>query len=73
MDRFTLNDRGLSGLIPSITDRFATEDRLREMEDFFSDYPEAGTGEQNRQIALETVEKNIRCVPSSVTHVHTYP
>ncbi len=40
VQRFTLNDRYLGQLIPSITDRFATEERYQEMVDFFEEYPE---------------------------------
>ena len=62
VDRFTLNDRYLGSLIPTITKKFATEMRLQEMKDFFQKYPEAGAGEQNRQVALETVSANIQFV-----------
>ena len=50
VERFTLNDRYLGSLIPTITKKFATEMRLLEMKAFFQKYPEAGAGEQNRQV-----------------------
>ena len=62
VDRFTLNDRALGKLIPSITSKFSTEQRLKEMNDFFADYPNAGAGENYRDIALETVTNNIKFV-----------
>lgn len=62
VERFTLNDRYLGGLIPSITSKFATQERLDEMIAFFEKYPDAGAGEQNRKIALEQVENNIKFV-----------
>ncbi|KAK4308314.1 hypothetical protein Pmani_019995 [Petrolisthes manimaculis] len=65
VDRYTLNDRGLSNLIPSITRYFATPERLTEIEEFFSQYPDAGTGQLNREQALETVRFNIRWVESN--------
>ena len=49
VERFTLNDRYLGSLIPTITKKFATEMRLQEMKDFFAKYPDAGAGEANRQ------------------------
>lgn len=60
MDRYTLNDRYLGSLIPSITKTFATETRLEEMKAFFAKYPEAGAGAMNRAKALETVSNNIK-------------
>ena len=50
VERFTLNDRYLGSLIPTITKKFATEMRLLEMKAFFQKYPDAGAGEQNRQV-----------------------
>ena len=49
VERFTLNDRYLGSLIPTITKKFVTEMRLQEMRDFFAKYPDAGAGEANRQ------------------------
>jgi glutamyl aminopeptidase len=62
VERFTLNDRLLGRLIPSITEKFATPLRLEEMRTFFAKYPQAGAGENYRKIALETVENNIKFV-----------
>ncbi|KAG5887715.1 hypothetical protein JTB14_020018 [Gonioctena quinquepunctata] len=58
--RFTLNDRYLGSLIPGITGRFTTEEKLAEMKEFFEKYPDAGAGKANRGKALETVQYNIR-------------
>ncbi|XP_017883945.1 glutamyl aminopeptidase isoform X3 [Ceratina calcarata] len=60
VNRYTLNDRYLGSLIPSITKTFATETKLNEMKAFFAKYPEAGAGAMNRAKALETVENNIK-------------
>lgn len=60
MDRYTLNDRYLGSLIPSITKTFATKIKLSEMENFFAKYPDAGAGAMNRAKALETVSNNIK-------------
>ncbi|CAG9864092.1 unnamed protein product [Phyllotreta striolata] len=59
VDKFTLNDRNLGRLIPSITARFATEEKLAEMEAFFKENSEAGAGVASRASALETVRNNI--------------
>jgi len=60
VDRFTLNERNLGRLIPTITSRFTTESRLNEMKSFFEKYPEAGAGANARTQALEAVENNIK-------------
>ncbi|XP_060803818.1 glutamyl aminopeptidase isoform X2 [Amyelois transitella] len=60
VDRFTLNSRYLGALIPGITNSFNTNDRLKEMEDFFAQYPQAGAGETSRARALETVRYNVQ-------------
>ncbi|XP_026475001.1 glutamyl aminopeptidase-like [Ctenocephalides felis] len=50
IDRFGLGERNLGRLIPSVTDRFTTEDRLKEMNDFFAKFPEAGAGAAARKL-----------------------
>ncbi|XP_068911741.1 glutamyl aminopeptidase isoform X1 [Tenebrio molitor] len=60
VDRFTLNDRYLGRLIPSITGRFSTDLKVDEMQYFFAKYPEAGAGESARRQALEAVTNNIK-------------
>ncbi|OAD57202.1 Glutamyl aminopeptidase [Eufriesea mexicana] len=60
VNRYTLNDRYLGALIPSITRTFATETKLNEMKVFFEKYPDAGAGAMNRAKALETVSDNIK-------------
>ncbi|XP_041988215.1 glutamyl aminopeptidase isoform X2 [Aricia agestis] len=60
VERFTLNSRYLGSLIPSITSGFNTPEQLKEMEEFFAAYPDAGAGESGRRRALETVRNNIR-------------
>ncbi|XP_017848887.1 glutamyl aminopeptidase isoform X3 [Drosophila busckii] len=58
--RFGLNERTLGRLIPTITQRFATQTKLEEMQQFFAKYPDAGAGTAARQQALETVKSNIK-------------
>ncbi|XP_033310008.1 glutamyl aminopeptidase-like isoform X1 [Bombus bifarius] len=60
VDRYTLNDRHLTSLIPSITKTFATQTSLDEMECFFAKYPDVGAGAMHRAKALETVSINIK-------------
>ncbi|XP_028172981.1 glutamyl aminopeptidase-like isoform X2 [Ostrinia furnacalis] len=64
VDRFTLNSRYLGNLIPGITSSFNSQLRLKEMEAFFEQYPEAGAGEAARRRALETVKGNIKWAAS---------
>ncbi|XP_018027228.1 glutamyl aminopeptidase-like [Hyalella azteca] len=67
--RYTLNDRYLGQLIPNISQYFATQQKLDEMEEFFAANPEAGAGEQYRQQALETVQTNIRWVAANAQQI----
>ncbi|KAG5331089.1 AMPE aminopeptidase, partial [Acromyrmex charruanus] len=60
VNRYTLNDRYLGDLIPSITSSFATQTKLDEIKAFFEKYPEAGAGADGRAKTLETVSKNIK-------------
>jgi len=60
VNRYTLNDRYLGEVIPSITNSFDTQTKLDELKAFFEKYPEAGAGADGRAKALETVSKNIK-------------
>ncbi|KZC09844.1 Glutamyl aminopeptidase [Dufourea novaeangliae] len=60
VNRYTLNDRNLGALIPTITKTFATDTKLNEIKEFFARYPDAGAGAMNRAKALETVSNNIK-------------
>lgn len=62
VNRYTLNDRYLGRLIPSITSSFETDLKLKEMLAFFDKYPEAGSGKTARATAIETVSNNIKWV-----------
>ena len=59
-------------MIVVLTNRFSTSLRLDEMKEFFKKYPEAGAGAQNRKIALETVENNIRFTESHAKDIHNW-
>ena len=69
VDRFTLNDRLFGRFLHTMTKRFATPLRLKEMKDFFSAHPEAGAGENYRKIALETVEGNVKFVQQKLPDI----
>ncbi|XP_049868546.1 glutamyl aminopeptidase-like isoform X2 [Pectinophora gossypiella] len=58
--RFTLNSRYLGNMVPGVTSMFSTEIKLKEMNAFFAEHPDAGAGEAARRRALETVRDNIR-------------
>ncbi|KAL0132491.1 hypothetical protein PUN28_000323 [Cardiocondyla obscurior] len=60
VNRYSLNDRYLGELIPSVTSSFATQTKLDEIKAFFEKYPEAGAGAESRAKTLETVTKNIK-------------
>lgn len=72
VNRYTLNDRNLGALIPSITNKFATETKLNEIKDFFARYPEAGAGARNRAKALETVSNNIKWLAKNTDSLRTW-
>ena len=59
VQRFTLNDRLMGRMMSDIVKKFATPQRLMEMQDFYAANPDAGAGENYRKIALETVKGNI--------------
>ncbi len=59
-------------MIVVLTSRFSTTLRLDEMKEFFKKYPEAGAGEQNRKIALESVENNIWFRESHAKDIHSW-
>ncbi|XP_069668648.1 aminopeptidase A-like isoform X2 [Periplaneta americana] len=59
VDRFTLNDRYLGRMVPVVTSSFSSELKLKEMETFFKEYPDAGAGKTGRSQALDHVRKNI--------------
>ncbi|XP_053689545.1 glutamyl aminopeptidase [Sabethes cyaneus] len=58
--RFTLGERNLGRMIPSVTGRFSTKVRLQELEDFFRRNPDAGAGATARVQALENINNNIK-------------
>lgn len=60
VDRYTLSERNLGRMIPSITGRFSTSIRLMELEDFFSRNPDAGAGAAARVQAKENISNNIK-------------
>ncbi|XP_065075493.1 aminopeptidase A-like isoform X2 [Ochlerotatus camptorhynchus] len=60
IDRYSLGERNLGRMIPSITGRFSSSVRLMELEDFFRRYPDAGAGVSARVQALENISNNIK-------------
>lgn len=58
IERYTLNDRYLGQLIPSITRYFFTPDKYRELKIFFQDWPDAGAGASGRLKAEAQILKN---------------
>ncbi|XP_061703986.1 glutamyl aminopeptidase-like isoform X2 [Cydia pomonella] len=72
VERYTLNSRYLGALVPGITDSFNSEREIKEMEDFFAKYPEAGAGTSARQRALETVRNNIKWAANRAPAVNAW-
>lgn len=59
VDRFGLNERYLGNMIPSITGGFTTAIKLREVQDFFARYPEAGAGAAARVRTVQNIQSRI--------------
>ncbi|XP_015590291.1 glutamyl aminopeptidase isoform X2 [Cephus cinctus] len=70
--RYTLNDRYLGKLIPSITNSFSSELKLEEMKAFFQKYSEAGAGVGARAQALETVSNNIKWLNKNTAKLESW-
>ncbi|XP_020286525.1 glutamyl aminopeptidase-like isoform X2 [Pseudomyrmex gracilis] len=58
VNRYTLNDRYLGQLIPSITRYFFTPQRYQELKNFFEKWPDAGAGASGRLKAEAQILKN---------------
>lgn len=69
VERFTLNERYLGSMIPSITGRFDSQTKLDEIEAFFALYPEAGAGAAARVRALENVKNNIKWLENNKENI----
>ncbi|GAB0087435.1 hypothetical protein DMENIID0001_017360 [Sergentomyia squamirostris] len=61
-DYIDINDRTLGRMIPYITARFHSQERLKQLEEFFQKHPNAGAGAAAREEAKETIEHNIKWV-----------
>ena len=59
-------------MISEVTKKFASSQRLEEMEAFFKKYPNAGAGENYRKIALETVRDNIAFLQENVETIDNW-
>ncbi|KAF6213765.1 hypothetical protein GE061_011487 [Apolygus lucorum] len=59
IERFTLNHRQFGLLLPTISRKFFTEQRLQELTSFIEKHPEAGAGAAGRRKALEITKANI--------------
>ncbi|XP_071808617.1 aminopeptidase A-like [Asterias amurensis] len=59
LDRFGVSDRYLGRLVPGFTDYWNTEQKLKELEDFWEEYPDAGAGSRGRLQAVERIRTNI--------------
>ncbi|XP_038060244.1 glutamyl aminopeptidase-like isoform X2 [Patiria miniata] len=60
LERFGVSDRYLGRLIPGFTDYWNTEQKLKELEDFWAEYPDAGAGARGRLQAVERIKTNIK-------------
>ena len=72
VERFTTNNRLMGRMISEITKKFASNQRIEEMESFFAKYPNAGAGENYRKIALETVKNNIAFLRDNVDTIDNW-
>lgn len=72
VDRFTLNDRYLGRMIPTITKSFNSQLKKEEMITFFDRYPEAGAGKTARSQSLETVSNNIHWIQTYANSIGSW-
>jgi len=59
VDRFTLNNRSLGRMLPYVAGSFSSEVKLKEVEEFIAQHPEAGAGEAGRKATIEAIKLNI--------------
>ncbi|XP_054269208.1 aminopeptidase A-like isoform X1 [Macrosteles quadrilineatus] len=59
VDRFTLNNRSFGRLLPYVAGSFSSDIKLKEVEQFIAQHPEAGAGEAGRRATLESIKLNI--------------
>jgi len=72
VNRFTLNDRYLGRVIKSITNGFTTKFQLKEVSQFYAQYPDAGAGKRAREQALEKVNSNIKWLDNNYNNVENW-
>ncbi|XP_022079859.1 glutamyl aminopeptidase-like isoform X2 [Acanthaster planci] len=60
LERFGASDRYLGRLVPGFVDYWNTEQKLKELEDFWAEYPDAGAGARGRLQAIERIKTNIK-------------
>ncbi|KAI8123273.1 Glutamyl aminopeptidase [Lucilia cuprina] len=72
VERFTINERNLGNMIPSITSRFSSQTKMEEMQNFFAKYPNGGAGTAARVRALENVKNNIAWLENNLSVVREW-
>lgn len=72
VNRFSLNNRYLGNLIPTVTADFTSVVQLREMQQFFNQYPEAGAGARARLQAEDNVKTNIQWLKDHKEHLFAW-
>lgn len=60
VERFSLNDRYLGRMIPSICGRFSTTTRLEEVNAFFAKHEDAGAGQAAREQTKQDIANRIK-------------
>ncbi|KAK7003237.1 hypothetical protein BgiMline_004674 [Biomphalaria glabrata] len=58
-DRFTLVDHDFGQMVYFVVRNYNTDFQLSEVQRFFTLYPEAGSGERSRKLAIENINRNI--------------
>ncbi|KAK3089893.1 hypothetical protein FSP39_007417 [Pinctada imbricata] len=60
VQRFTTYSRSFGRLVPNIISDFNTQFQLKEVEELFQKYPDAGAGRNARNMALDSIRRNIK-------------
>lgn len=72
VDRFSLYNRYLGRLVPSIISKYNTPFKLQEAEEFFRKYPDAGAGSRAREQARESIQRNIDWMENNAEKIQNW-
>ncbi|XP_060595216.1 glutamyl aminopeptidase-like [Ruditapes philippinarum] len=72
VNRFSLYNRYLGRLVPSIISKYNTQFKLQEADEFFNKYPDAGAGSRARIQARESIQNNIDWMTNNADNIKNW-